>query len=172
MKSGAGIARYAEDGLIFEDGSKIEADVIIYATGFAGNMRNSVRDLFGDEVAGRVEDFWGLDAEGEIKGAFKPSGRKYCPRGKLGTLSWKLTGSRSASVAARRDVRPGEVLFALHCLADPRRVGWDAASRRTGVELPRIIWTAEALAVGVGRLSGEMWCTRASCKARVPAAWQ
>ena len=172
MKSGAGIARYAEDGLIFEDGSKIEADVIIYATGFAGNMRNSVRDLFGDEVAGRVEDFWGLDAEGEIKGAFKPSGRKYCPRGKLGTLSWKLTGSRSASVAARRDVRPGEVLFALHCLADPRRVGWDAASRRTGGEVLSIICTAEALAVGGGRLSGEMWSTRASCKAQVPTAWQ
>ncbi len=73
------ISRYDKDGLIFEDGSKIEADVIVYATGFVGNMRNSVRDLFGEEVASRVEDFWGLDSEGEIKGAFKPSGREYLP---------------------------------------------------------------------------------------------
>ncbi|KAK3901900.1 hypothetical protein C8A05DRAFT_44560 [Staphylotrichum tortipilum] len=77
IKSDAGIARYSEDGLVLEDDSKIEADVIIYATGFVGNMRNSVRDLFGDEVAGRVEDFWGIDAEGEIKGAFKPSGHPH-----------------------------------------------------------------------------------------------
>ncbi len=87
MKSDSAIARYAEDGLVFEDGSKIEADVIIYATGFAGNMRNSVRDLFGEGVASQVEDFWGLDAEGEIKGAFKPSGRKYHP------WAYSVTGS-------------------------------------------------------------------------------
>jgi hypothetical protein len=79
MKSDALISRYDKDGLIFEDGTKVEADVIVFATGFVANMRNSVRDFFGEEVASRVEDFWGLDSEGEIKGAFRPSGRKCLP---------------------------------------------------------------------------------------------
>lgn len=77
MKSDAGIARYDKDGLVFDDGTKVEADVIVYATGFVGNMRNSVRDMLGEEVAGQVEDFWGLNEEGELKGAYKPSGREY-----------------------------------------------------------------------------------------------
>ena len=50
--------------------------MIVFATGFVGNMKNIVRDIFGDEVSERVEDFWGLDSEGEIKGAFKALGRK------------------------------------------------------------------------------------------------
>lgn len=50
--------------------------MIVYANGFVGNMRESVKDLFGEDVASRVEDFWGVDHEGELKGVFKPSGRK------------------------------------------------------------------------------------------------
>lgn len=79
MKSGSPISHYDEDGLVFEDGTKVQADVVVYATGFVGNMRESVRDYFGDSVAGRVEDFWGLDEEGELKGAYKPSGRESTP---------------------------------------------------------------------------------------------
>ena len=40
-------------------------------------MRYLVQDIFGDEVAELMGDYWGLDREGELKGAFKPCGRKF-----------------------------------------------------------------------------------------------
>ena len=76
MKSNALVTGYYEDGLVFHDGSKLSADVIVFATGFEGNMKVMIRDLFSDDVAAQLEDFWGLDDEGEIQGAFRPSGRK------------------------------------------------------------------------------------------------
>lgn len=77
MKSNALPTHYTPTGLAFSDGTVVDADVIVFATGFAGNMRANVRDFFGDKVADRVADYWGLDEEGEIKGAFKPTGREY-----------------------------------------------------------------------------------------------
>ncbi|KKA21554.1 Flavin-containing monooxygenase [Rasamsonia emersonii CBS 393.64] len=74
IKSDALPVAYTEDGLEFSDGSHLKADVIVFATGFAGNMRDVVREIFGSEVADVVEDFWGLNSEGELRGAFKPSG--------------------------------------------------------------------------------------------------
>ena len=40
-------------------------------------MRTNVEELFGKEISAQVDDFYGLDAEGELKGAFKPTGRKF-----------------------------------------------------------------------------------------------
>lgn len=77
MKSDALPVRYFPDGLVFSDGSELEADAIVFATGFVGTMKDTIRQLFGSNVADRVEDFWGVDEEGEVKGAFKPCGRKY-----------------------------------------------------------------------------------------------
>jgi hypothetical protein len=39
-------------------------------------MRLNVEELFGSKIAAQVDDFYTLDAEGELKGAFKPTGRK------------------------------------------------------------------------------------------------
>lgn len=39
-------------------------------------MRYLAQEIFGDEVAEQMGDFWGLDKYGEIKGAFKPCGRE------------------------------------------------------------------------------------------------
>ncbi|OAL23978.1 hypothetical protein AYO22_06002 [Fonsecaea multimorphosa] len=77
IKSDALPTRYTEDGLQFSDGTEIQADVIVYATGFVGNIRQTVYETLGDDVATQVEDFWGLNHEGELLGAFKPSGREY-----------------------------------------------------------------------------------------------
>ncbi len=68
-----------KDGLAFTDGTQLSADVIIFATGFEGNMQYLVRETFGDEVARLMGDYWGVDDEGELKGAFRPCGRKYFP---------------------------------------------------------------------------------------------
>lgn len=39
-------------------------------------MRYLVQEIFGDEVANLMGDYWGVDNEGELKGAFRPCGRK------------------------------------------------------------------------------------------------
>ena len=66
-----------ENGLICANGDFLRADVIVFATGFIGNLRLVAAELFGHDLAGQLEDFGGLDDEGEQKGAFRPSGRKY-----------------------------------------------------------------------------------------------
>ncbi|KAK5033316.1 hypothetical protein LTS07_003618 [Exophiala sideris] len=71
MKAGALPTHYTRTGLAFSDGTEIPADVIIFSTGFVGNMRTEVAQIFGKEVAARADDFWGLDEEGELKGVFK-----------------------------------------------------------------------------------------------------
>lgn len=76
MKSDSLPQRYTATGLEFVNGATIPADLVVFATGFVGNMHLIVADLFGAEVAGQLEDYWGMDDEGEVKGAFKPSGRK------------------------------------------------------------------------------------------------
>lgn len=67
---------YTPTGLQFDDGTHLDADVIVFATGFQGNMRYLVEEIFGSEIAEQMGDFWTLDSEGEIKGAFKSLGRK------------------------------------------------------------------------------------------------
>ena len=76
VKSDAVPVHYTEEGLMFNDGTHLKADVIVFATGFMGSMKDTIREILGSEVADRVEDFWGINEEGELKGAFKPSGRK------------------------------------------------------------------------------------------------
>ncbi|GAQ05930.1 hypothetical protein ALT_3251 [Aspergillus lentulus] len=74
VKSDSRLVSYTKDGLMFEDGTHLPADVIIYATGFTGNLRDSVREYFGDEIYAQVEDYWGINQEGELKGAYVPTG--------------------------------------------------------------------------------------------------
>lgn len=77
IKSDSLPVSWEKDGLICSNGSRLKADIVVFATGFIGNLRLLVTDIFGPDMAGQVGDFWGLDEEGELKGAFKPSGRKY-----------------------------------------------------------------------------------------------
>ena len=65
VKQGKEITEIVEDGLIFDDGSKLEADVIVLATGY-DNMKETARKIFGDELADNVSEVWGLNEEGEL----------------------------------------------------------------------------------------------------------
>ncbi|KAH7309304.1 hypothetical protein BKA65DRAFT_601543 [Rhexocercosporidium sp. MPI-PUGE-AT-0058] len=73
VKSGCEIREITAKGLVFEDGESMEADEIIFATGYL-NMRTQCRKIFGDEVADRVKDVWGFDEEGEIRTLWRGSG--------------------------------------------------------------------------------------------------
>lgn len=65
-----------ENGLVFEDGSELGADLIVLATGFDHVFRNDAARIIGREVAEQVDEYWGVDGEGEIRGHARPAGRK------------------------------------------------------------------------------------------------
>lgn len=81
VRSDALPVAYTETGLLLGDGSRIDADVVAFATGYESNFNSSIKNIFGDDVSRQLRPFWGLDAEGEIFGAWKQTGRKYrhCP---------------------------------------------------------------------------------------------
>lgn len=73
VRSGVGVRRFVPSGLELEDGSVLEADLVVFATGFKG-MLETARRLLGDEVADRCGPVWGLDEEGELQGVWRRSG--------------------------------------------------------------------------------------------------
>ena len=74
VKSGVLVKQYVEEGVEFEDGSVVRAQVVVTAVGQEHDYRVAVGGIVGGEVAGRLGDFWGLDEEGEVKGVMKPAG--------------------------------------------------------------------------------------------------
>ena len=68
-----GIKGLYEHGLILADGRKLEADIIVLATGY-DNMRTTLRKVLGDKVADKAKDVWDLDEEGEMNAMWRPSG--------------------------------------------------------------------------------------------------
>ena len=72
MKSDAALKGFEEHGLTFSDGSTLEADVVVFATGFEGNMRIVAAQFLDEEVVEKMDDFYQFDAEGEVIGAWRP----------------------------------------------------------------------------------------------------
>ncbi|KAK9855342.1 hypothetical protein MYU51_002791 [Penicillium brevicompactum] len=82
---------YTTTGLRFSDGSCVDADAIIWCTGFADkNVRDTATEILGSspvqstsdshilnsqEIAARLDATWGIDAEGEIRGLWKRQSR-------------------------------------------------------------------------------------------------
>jgi len=73
IKQGVEVAEILPRGIRFSDGSELEADQIVFATGYE-NMRTQARHILGNEVADRVADVWGWDDEGEMRGIWRDSG--------------------------------------------------------------------------------------------------
>lgn len=75
------VTEVVEDGVILGDGNKLEADLIVYATGY-GSMNGWAADLISQEVADKVGKCWGLGSdtpkdpgpwEGEQRNMWKPT---------------------------------------------------------------------------------------------------
>ena len=62
-------AHYVENGLLMKDGSVLEADLIVTATGYQ-SQESVVREMLGDEIADRVGQIWGIASNGEIANMF------------------------------------------------------------------------------------------------------
>ncbi|KAJ4358681.1 uncharacterized protein N0V89_003265 [Didymosphaeria variabile] len=73
VQSPNGIKGFEQDGLVLADGRKLDADIVVLATGYA-NMRTSVEAAFGKAEAERCKDVWDLDEEGEINAMWRPTG--------------------------------------------------------------------------------------------------
>ncbi|RMZ89035.1 hypothetical protein DV736_g3731, partial [Chaetothyriales sp. CBS 134916] len=73
IKQGQEIDRVLPHGLRFADGSELEADEIIFATGYQ-NMRSEAANIFGDELANQLNTVWGFDDEGEMRTIWRGSG--------------------------------------------------------------------------------------------------
>ena len=61
-------------GCELSDGTAIEADLVVLATGY-DNQQEGVRRLFGDEVADRVGPIWGFDEHGFMRNMWKRTGQ-------------------------------------------------------------------------------------------------
>ncbi|GAA4506456.1 NAD(P)/FAD-dependent oxidoreductase [Brevibacterium yomogidense] len=75
------VARIEEDAVVLEDGTRLPADLIVYATGY-GSMNAWLEDLVSPEVADRVGKVWGFGSdttrdpgpwEGELRNMWKPT---------------------------------------------------------------------------------------------------
>jgi len=85
LKSGS-VSRFTKTGLLFEDGSELDADVVMFATGFSSPI-SAIAKLAGDEVAAKITPIWGLNEEGELRTAWRWLG---VPRlwFMMGNLAW------------------------------------------------------------------------------------
>lgn len=70
-RSPEGIAGFNDRGLLLRDGSALDADIVVLATGY-DNMRTTVRKILGNRVADRCKDVWDLDEEGEVNAVGQP----------------------------------------------------------------------------------------------------
>lgn len=68
------IDRFVADGVRLRTGETRRCDLVVLATGYESQIE-LVRRCFGDDVAGRVGQVWGIDDEGELAGLWKRSGQ-------------------------------------------------------------------------------------------------
>jgi putative flavoprotein involved in K+ transport len=81
LKSGSDVQELSEDAVILKDGTRLPADLVVYATGY-GSMNGWAADLISRDVADKVGKVWGLGSattkdpgpwEGEQRNMWKPT---------------------------------------------------------------------------------------------------
>ncbi|PYI07335.1 putative flavo protein [Aspergillus sclerotiicarbonarius CBS 121057] len=89
IKAGVQPVAYTATGLQFSDSSCVDADAVVWCTGFSDlNVRDTIIETLGEDemedstqvlgpqaIAARVDATWGVDAEGELRGMFKRHSR-------------------------------------------------------------------------------------------------
>ncbi|RPD67280.1 FAD/NAD-P-binding domain-containing protein [Lentinus tigrinus ALCF2SS1-7] len=73
VKSGVSLQCFTKRGLMLDDGTHVQADVVIFATGYV-IMKESNRELLGDDVVSQIDEVYGLDEEGELDGSYRSCG--------------------------------------------------------------------------------------------------
>ncbi|KAI8631938.1 hypothetical protein F5Y19DRAFT_422591 [Xylariaceae sp. FL1651] len=73
VKHGHGVEEILPHGIRLDDGTELEADEIVCATGYQ-NMKTMTEMIFGADVASKVDNVWGFDEEGETRIMWRRSG--------------------------------------------------------------------------------------------------
>jgi putative flavoprotein involved in K+ transport len=73
LKAGVEVSSLEGSLVNFSDGTKCEADIVVFATGYRP-LEDTVARLFGDEVASRVGPIYGIGDDGEIRGMYSRTG--------------------------------------------------------------------------------------------------
>lgn len=77
------IDQFTDHGMVMKDGRKVDADIVIMATGYKP-QEYLVSKLFGDEIAARIGPIWGFGDGMELR-------NMYCQTGQPGL--WFIAGS-------------------------------------------------------------------------------
>ncbi|KAI6029338.1 FAD/NAD(P)-binding domain-containing protein [Pisolithus microcarpus] len=91
LKSNGNIARFTPDGLLFEDGSTLDAEVVIFSTGYASG-RTAYLQLLPSHLHDAVQPLWGLDNEGELHTVAREVGGRGPQAAKVAGL-WAMLGN-------------------------------------------------------------------------------
>ena len=84
LRSGVGVAGLTEDAVLLGDGTRLPADLVVYATGY-GSMTGWAADLISQEVADKVGPCWGMGSGtardpgpwvGELRNMWKPTAQE------------------------------------------------------------------------------------------------
>ncbi|KAK6428070.1 hypothetical protein LTR95_015792, partial [Oleoguttula sp. CCFEE 5521] len=66
--------RLVADGIELEDDRVLPCDLVVLATGYDHDFRKDAESILGPEIADRMDDYHGMDPEGEIRGCAKFAG--------------------------------------------------------------------------------------------------
>jgi putative flavoprotein involved in K+ transport len=81
LKSGVAVKEVRQNSIVFDDGSELDTDLIVLATGY-NSMNGWAADLISQDVADKVGKCWGLGSdtrkdpgpwEGELRNMWKPT---------------------------------------------------------------------------------------------------
>ncbi|KAI6098808.1 FAD/NAD(P)-binding domain-containing protein [Pisolithus croceorrhizus] len=91
LKSNGSIARFIPNGLLFEDGSTLDVEVVIFATGYADGRAAYLR-LLPSPLHDAVQPLWGLNDEGELYSVAREIGGRGPQAAKVAGL-WAMLGN-------------------------------------------------------------------------------
>ena len=94
--------RFDGDKIVFEDGSVEKYDLVILATGY-GPVNETLTTLLGEDVGAKLKPVWGLDAEGELNGAWRYLGHENL-WAMVGTFGWARFHSKIVSARIKADL--------------------------------------------------------------------
>ncbi|KAI6131180.1 FAD/NAD(P)-binding domain-containing protein [Pisolithus croceorrhizus] len=95
LKADGHISRFTPTGLLFKDGSALNADVVVFATGY-GDAREAYLQLLPADLHSAVQPIWGLNEEGELNSVSREVGGHGPDADKVAGL-WSLMGNLAMS---------------------------------------------------------------------------
>lgn len=119
---GRPIKGLSEHGLLLQDGTELPADLIVICTGFNHDFREDATAIVGKEIAEQMDDFFGIDHEGELRALAKYAGRK-SPRPSTHSRTRRLTiiQIRTCTTSGETSGYQDSSRDSLHCKSKPMR---------------------------------------------------